>query len=152
METRDENGICPICTFSHIDDIYVDDDTLIPGQSLPQTTYNGQQTSISLSFSLTCSSLLGPNCDDLCLSLDPPTNGRVVQPDVIVEGSMATYFCDTGYILIGDLARECQSGVWSRSAPICECEYTACAHAQMNKVTFSGVNVVLCTYHTCIHV
>ncbi len=38
-----------------------------------------------------------------------------------VEGSVATYSCDTGYIVTGLSQRECESnGKWSGMEPTCE--------------------------------
>lgn len=105
----------------HIDDIYIEA-TLSPGQSIPQRLYSGifRVASISLSFTLTCTSLFGPNCaDGLCPRLPNPANGRVIQPNPIVEGSVARYICNTGYELIEESTRTCRSGVWSGNTPTC---------------------------------
>ena len=58
-------------------------------------------------------------CDDL----SAPANGDVDQPGNSV-GTVSTYTCNGGYLLVGDETRTCQeSGQWSGSQPICECEY-----------------------------
>ena len=57
-------------------------------------------------------------CDDL----SAPANGDVDQPGNSV-GTVSTYTCNGGYLLVGDETRTCQeSGQWSGSQPICECE------------------------------
>lgn len=60
---------------------------------------------------------------DLCQPLTDPSNGMVQQPSFIVEGSVATYSCNTGYEVIGAATLTCQStGAWSGSPPICQCK------------------------------
>ncbi len=40
-------------------------------------------------------------------------------------GSTATYYCTSGYTLVGDRTRTCQaSGRWSRHAPQCVCKFS----------------------------
>lgn len=42
-----------------------------------------------------------------------------------VYQSVATYECEEGYNLVGDMTRECQaSGEWSNSAPQCESKFS----------------------------
>ena len=55
-----------------------------------------------------------------CGSLNNPSNGKVS-----VNGStfrsVATYKCKSGFSLVGDKQRICQSnGKWSRNAPTCK--------------------------------
>ncbi len=59
-----------------------------------------------------------------CSDLTNPTNGIVAYnmgtagPDTV-----ATYTCTTGYTLNGGTTRTCGSdGVWSGSAPVCQCK------------------------------
>ena len=69
-----------------------------------------------------------PSCDSIkhtvvdCGSLDDPDNGDV-SPHDTTFGSIATYVCDTGLDLIGDMQRICQVNEdWSGSEPTCECK------------------------------
>ena len=56
------------------------------------------------------------NCDNLA----NPQNGQVSQSG-ISAGSVATYTCSPGFILVGVEARVCQiNGAWSGSAPACK--------------------------------
>ena len=62
---------------------------------------------------------LGFDIED-CGVLPSPTNGEVLNPDVTAEGQVATYMCFTGYGLVGNSIRTCQSnGHWSGAAPVC---------------------------------
>ena len=55
-----------------------------------------------------------------CGSLASPTNGRVLLTTTTFD-STATYECDTGFNLIGDMERTCQeNGQWTGGAPTCE--------------------------------
>ena len=55
-----------------------------------------------------------------CGSLDDPTNGQVSLDETTV-GSIATYTCDPGFMLIGNMERTCQeNGEWSGNEPTCE--------------------------------
>ena len=62
-----------------------------------------------------------PTCSDLT----NPTNGMINYNNMGTVsmrpvGTVATFTCDTGYILDGNPTRTCGSdGVWSVSAPIC---------------------------------
>ena len=57
-------------------------------------------------------------CDDL----SDPANGVVDQPGNDV-GTVSSYTCNEGFLLVGDETRICQEdGEWSGNAPICECE------------------------------
>ncbi|HJL19970.1 MAG TPA: hypothetical protein RMH99_30175 [Sandaracinaceae bacterium LLY-WYZ-13_1] len=54
-----------------------------------------------------------------CGPLVSPENGTVTASSTTV-GADATYACDTGYDLVGDATRTCQTdGSWSGSAPTC---------------------------------
>ena len=59
-----------------------------------------------------------------CEDLDPPDFGSVILSGRSV-GDRATYSCDPGYILVGDLTRVCEEVIrgtaeWSSEPPICE--------------------------------
>ena len=57
--------------------------------------------------------------DVRCGSLPNPSFGRVDLTGTTV-GSTATYSCQSGYQLVGESTRTCQSnGQWSGVAPIC---------------------------------
>ena len=57
----------------------------------------------------------------MCDPLSDPANGMVTVSSRMV-GSVATYECDAGHVMIGDEARTCQAnGQWSGSEPTCEC-------------------------------
>lgn len=63
-----------------------------------------------------------PTCPPLplpCPELEVPTNGEVNITSSNV-GSTATYTCNTGFELVGQRSRSCQSsGIWSGTAPTC---------------------------------
>jgi hypothetical protein len=66
-----------------------------------------------------------PTCERLsCSSLSSPSYGSVTTDDGDLYGSVATYECDTGYTLSGDVTRTCSvsGGVmyWSGEEPVCE--------------------------------
>ena len=69
-----------------------------------------------------CVSLFSTAMD--CGSLTNPGNGSVSTTAGTTFGETATYSCNTGYNLVGDNTRMCQtSGAtveWSGSAPTCE--------------------------------
>ena len=55
-----------------------------------------------------------------CSSLTDPANGSFTHTSGTF-GQTATYSCNTGYTLVGDSTRTCQTtGNWSGSAPSCE--------------------------------
>ena len=55
----------------------------------------------------------------MCDALSNPVNGGIITTGTGF-GDTATYYCDYGYDLIGDLTVTCQSnGNWSGSPPIC---------------------------------
>ena len=59
----------------------------------------------------------------VCDTLSNPVNGGVITTGKGVGntvGDTATYYCDYGYALIGDITIRCQlNGKWSGSPPIC---------------------------------
>ncbi len=62
----------------------------------------------------------------VCLSLPAPNNGIVSYSDPTLGlNTVATYTCETDYILYGDTTRTCESdGNWNGDAPTCEGEST----------------------------
>ena len=59
------------------------------------------------------------NCGDL----NDPNNGQVSLNGTIL-GSIATYTCDPGFNLTGDMERTCQAnGDWSGSEPVCQSQF-----------------------------
>ena len=58
-----------------------------------------------------------------CGDLLAPINGSVTLNGT-VEGSIANYTCDEGFLLDGPVVRMCGSnGMWSGSTPQCEGEF-----------------------------
>ena len=56
-----------------------------------------------------------------CGSLTDPANGQVDHTAGTTFVQTATYSCNTGYNLVGDSTRTCQSsGNWSGNAPTCQ--------------------------------
>ena len=56
-----------------------------------------------------------------CPDLPPPNNGQVEFTTNI--GDTATYTCDEGYELSGEVTRLClPDGVWNGSEPTCNCK------------------------------
>lgn len=54
-----------------------------------------------------------------CGPLDYPDNG-IVNIDGTRVGSVATYTCTVGFVLVGDEERTCQTnGEWSGQEPVC---------------------------------
>ncbi len=67
-----------------------------------------------------------------CEQLEGIANGRVELTGTTV-GSRATYSCDSGYLLVGDVSRTCQSsGTWSGNEPFCKSEPQAVLFASFN--------------------
>lgn len=69
-----------------------------------------------------------PTCDPVdCGSLTPPANGDVVAPTTTL-GSIASYFCDAGFMMSGGTAsRTCQTdGTWDGTPPMCVPEIIDC--------------------------
>ena len=55
-----------------------------------------------------------------CEDLDDPDYGKVWQSGTKV-GSIAKYFCNKGFKLVGNLKRQCQyDGEWSGDEPVCK--------------------------------
>ena len=49
-----------------------------------------------------------------------PDNGRVDTPQEATFNQVATYSCNSGYELVGNMTRTCQAdGMWSGSEPTC---------------------------------
>ena len=56
----------------------------------------------------------------MCPALPDPDNGMVTW-DNLAPGGIATYTCDSGFILVGDPTRNCGSdGTWSGEEPTCD--------------------------------
>ena len=56
-----------------------------------------------------------------CGNLTDPTNGQVTHTSGTTFGQTATYSCNTGYNLVENNTRTCQTtGVWSGSAATCQ--------------------------------
>ena len=64
----------------------------------------------------------------VCVEPNTPTNGSVTlsSPQLDV-GTTATYSCDPGYVLIGEIIMSCEDvnsgstlGAWSEEVPICK--------------------------------
>ena len=56
-----------------------------------------------------------------CGPLTDPSNGMAVNTPTTTFESTATYSCNTGYTLTGNMTRTCQAkGDWSGSAPTCD--------------------------------
>ena len=65
-----------------------------------------------------CITALSPAVD--CGPLMNPANGTVDITQGTTFNQVATYSCDTGYGLVGNMTRTCQAdGTWSGSEPIC---------------------------------
>lgn len=55
-----------------------------------------------------------------CGHLDSPKDGKVIISGT-TPGSVATYSCNPGFILVGLFKRTCQiNGKWSGNAPTCK--------------------------------
>ena len=65
---------------------------------------------------------LVPVVTDCGLLIDP-ANGDITYSDGTVEGSVATYSCDPGFMLEGEMTRNCGSnGEWTGPAVACVAE------------------------------
>ena len=59
-----------------------------------------------------------------CGSLPDPANGQFDHTAGTALGQTTNYRCNTGYNLVGDITRTCQSsGNWSGTAPTCQGVY-----------------------------
>ncbi|WAR08552.1 SVEP1-like protein, partial [Mya arenaria] len=77
-------------------------------------------------------------CLSDCGQLPNPTDGEVSNPDVTAEGQIATYTCFTGYGLVGDKRRTCQSdGHWSGAPPVCSFDCPLLGNIVNGKVDMS---------------
>ena len=77
-----------------------------------------------------------------CLNLTALSNGRVSLTST-APGSVATYSCDNGYMLIGDPTRQCQvDGSWSRVEPVCKRKF-------LHLNYFSICHVITFLLHNC---
>ena len=95
-----------------------------------------------------------------CGQLQAPTNG-IVRVSGSTEGSTATYSCISGYSLVGNILRQCQSnGEWSGTQPFCERDsklYSYRYHIHTYKLRtykhITYINTYIHTYniHTYIH-
>ena len=62
----------------------------------------------------------------VCPTLTNPENGQVTHLvlDGNVPGTVANYSCNAGYMLVGNVSRECvstgQEVVWTGEAPTCQ--------------------------------
>ena len=57
----------------------------------------------------------------ICDDLSNPDNGFVDQPSNSV-GTVATYDCNNGFVIVGNDERTCQdNGEWSGEDPFCAC-------------------------------
>ena len=78
-----------------------------------------------------------------CGTLINPANGQVSHTAGTIFGRTATYTCDTGYNLVGDNKRICQSaGVWSGNAPTCQGELLI-SHTYTNIILHKKYNMQL---------
>ena len=79
----------------------------------------------------------------VCPNLTNPENGQVVQVlDGNIPGTVANYSCNNGYILFGNVSRECIStGVqvlWTGEAPTCQQRKPVKIHAISIHIPYSG--------------
>ena len=70
-----------------------------------------------------CSSPISLPSDAECGPLTDPANGMVDTTAGTTEGMIASYTCNTGYDLVGNMTRTCGAdGVWNSTEPTCESE------------------------------
>ena len=64
----------------------------------------------------------------MCSTLSDPDNGIVITDKMNMKGSIATYVCDFGYMLVGNRQRLCQGTLsdWNGTAPICQRKNNYC--------------------------
>ena len=71
----------------------------------------------------TQSGTMDSRCTDIGFLSGSSTSGGVVCYNRSTEGSMAVYYCNDDFILMGNKARVCQSdGNWNSSTPQCNPE------------------------------
>ena len=81
-------------------------------------------TDLRYQYQVTLTYCISPVTAIDCGTLPHPANGRVSHTTGTTFGQAATYSCDRGYNLVGDSTHRCQAtGVWSGSAPTCQCMY-----------------------------
>ena len=63
----------------------------------------------------------------LCPELSAPANGGVtLNTQTFGVGTTATYSCDPGYVLVGEITRTCEdthsgaTGTWNGTEPLCD--------------------------------
>jgi hypothetical protein len=61
-----------------------------------------------------------PLCIQVCSEPQVPADGALVKSNDNFEGSVITYTCLPGNILVGDTSQQCLSGQWSGSTPTCQ--------------------------------
>ena len=80
-----------------------------------------------------------------CGPLSDPGNGVVDTSNGTTFGEVATFFCDTGYSLIGDDQRDCQSdGLWGGTSPTCEIK-------GMSRLCREVIVYLVCTINDWLH-
>ncbi|XP_064386119.1 sushi, von Willebrand factor type A, EGF and pentraxin domain-containing protein 1-like isoform X4 [Halichondria panicea] len=92
-----------------------------------------------------------PTCTVSCGSLDDPINGRVTTTGTTLS-SIATYTCDTGYTLTGDMTRTCQANRdWTGLEPSCNPVDCGSLDAPSNGAvdTSSGTTFMMTATYTC---
>ena len=76
---------------------------------------------------LCCSPATTTPAPTACTDLTAPNNGMIAYDtesmDARPVNTVATYICNPGYALTGDMTRTCQAdGMWSGAAPTCDGE------------------------------
>ncbi len=79
---------------------------------------------------------------EMCSVLSNPVNGIVFVDGMNMKGSIATYVCDSGYMLVGNQQRTCHGTMsnWNGTEPICECKSVH----YINSLLFSCNNILYC--------
>ena len=102
------------------------------GGTVTTGTWSGNQPFcqgiiLSLSFCLRSTNTPILHTEILCQGLSSPSNGNIVlSNETFGVGTTATYSCDPGYVLTGEVTRTCEdrnrgtTGTWSGSMPVCE--------------------------------
>lgn len=60
------------------------------------------------------------HCISVCPELTGFENGNIQLTDENFYDSLATFSCNTGYLLNGGSSRRCEAGGWSGAIPSCE--------------------------------